>query len=146
MGTSLYIIVLFPYFGYTMKRKYFYQHKWSNHFKIKCLSLLCALILWLFIATDKYYEHTLNVSLNLINQPAEMVLKEHVPSNIKVDFGGSGKELINLGFSNKYIEIDLDQMGQTATFANGVWLLPDRMSLSERKEHHAAPCLLPHSG
>ncbi|MBN2030236.1 YbbR-like domain-containing protein [bacterium] len=98
-----------------MKSTLIYRHKWFNHFKIKCLSLICALILWFFIATDKYYEHTLNVSLNLINQPAEMILKDPVPSNVQVNFGGSGKELINLGFRNKYIEIDLDETKQTAT-------------------------------
>ncbi len=98
-----------------MKIKFLYHHKWFIHFKIKCLALLCALILWFFIASDKYYEYTLDVSLNLINQPAEMVLKDPVPSNVQVNFGGSGKELINLGFRNKYIEIDLDEIRNTAS-------------------------------
>ncbi len=98
-----------------MKIKFLYHHKWFTHFKIKCFSLLCALIIWFFISTEKYYEYTLGVSLNLINQPTEMVLKDPVPSHVKVNFGGSGKELINLGFRNKYIEIDLDEIRTTAS-------------------------------
>lgn len=102
-------------FGSIMKKYFFHHHKWFNHFKTKCFSLLVAIVLWLFIASDKYYEHVQNVSLHLINQPADMVLKEPVPSNIKVNFGGSGKELINLGFINKYIEMNLDEIKQDTT-------------------------------
>ncbi len=46
-----------------------------------------------------------------------MILKTSVPSKIKVNFRGSGKELISLVFRNKYIELDLNQITQSATYA-----------------------------
>ena len=67
-----------------MKSHFFDHHKWFNHFKIKSLSLLAALVLWLFIATDKYYEHTLNVSLNLTGLailPLWSILRSYSPIN-----------------------------------------------------------------
>ena len=115
-----------------MKSTFFHYNKWFNHFKIKCLSFLCALILWLFIATDKHYDYILNVSLHLKNKPAEMILKTSVPSKVKVNFRGSGKELISLVFRNKYIELDLNQITQSATYAmtvNMIEGIPPDMSV-----------------
>jgi YbbR domain-containing protein len=99
-----------------MRGNFFYSHKYFKHYKVKFFSLLSALILWFLVVSDQYYDHTLNVSLRLVNKPEGMILKQPVPYKVKVRFRGSGKNLLSLRYRNKYIDLDLEKVKRTAQF------------------------------
>ena len=83
---------------------------------IGILSLLCALILWCYVVTDNRFTHTVNVPLHLINQSTDRILSEPIPSKVKVLFQGSGRDLLNMSFREKRIELDLHQITRYKIF------------------------------
>jgi YbbR domain-containing protein len=93
-----------------------YKH-WFYNYKVKIFCLLCALFLWFYVVTDNRFNHTIRVPVTLINQPQGLILRESVPSKIKVQFRGSGKELLSLLYREKRIELDLQQVRREKMFA-----------------------------
>jgi len=91
--------------------------KWFLHYKVKLFSLLCAFFLWFYVVTDNTFDHTLSIPLRIKNKPEGWILKQSVPSKVRVEFKGVGKDLISLGYRDKRIELDLHQM-------QGVEILP----------------------
>ena len=105
------------YSGEVVKKSFLRYNKWLLHYKVKLFSLLSAFVLWFFIVTDHHYNHVLSVSLHLMNQQAGFILKEPVPSRVKVLFRGSGKALLALMFRDIRINIDLHQATRLEEFA-----------------------------
>ena len=90
--------------------------KWLNNYKVKIFSLLSALFLWFYVVTDNRFNHTIQVPLHLTNRPQGWILQEPIPSRIKVQFRGSGKDLLNFLYRDKRIELDLRQMRREKIF------------------------------
>lgn len=96
--------------GAIMKLTFHRYKKWFSHSKVKTFSLLSALVLWFYVVTDDRFTHTVRVPLHLINQSRDRILKEPIPSNVRVLFEGSGRDLVNMSFEEKRIELNLHQI------------------------------------
>jgi len=90
--------------------------KWFANYKVKIFSLFSALFLWFYVVTDNRFDHTISVPLHLINQPQGRILSEPIPSKVNVLFRGTGKDLLNLGYREKRIELDLHQIRRYKKF------------------------------
>lgn len=92
------------------------NHKFLKNFKVKFFSFLCALFLWFYIVSDNVYRHTFEVPIRIENKPDGWVLAEEIPSKVKVQFRGKGKNFLSFQYDEKYIELDLQERTQTKTF------------------------------
>ena len=73
------------------------RHKhWLNNIGVKLFSVVCALLLWFYVATDNRFDHSQSVSLQLVNQPEGMILTDPIPTDVLVRFRGSGRDLLTL--------------------------------------------------
>ena len=97
-----------------MNLKSKFYHKWLRNYKVKIFTLCSALFLWFYVVTDNRYEHVIQVPLRLQNQPADWILTYPVPSKIKVLFRGTGKNLLSLGYRNKWVELDIKKSTRAA--------------------------------
>lgn len=96
-----------------------------TNYKVRLFSLLSAILLWFFVVTDLFYEHTINVDLELSNKPEGMVLVNPIPEKVKVRFRGRGQSLIKLYFRSKHIEVDLHQRKTTANIPLTIDMIKD---------------------
>jgi YbbR domain-containing protein len=99
-----------------MRINFLHNSKWLRNYKIKLFSLLGAFIIWFYVVTNNNYDHTLDVSIRLINKPSGWILKQPIPSKVKVLFRGTGKDLISFRFREKHIDLDLHQKKGGITF------------------------------
>jgi hypothetical protein len=97
-----------------MNRSYF--KKLLQNPKVKLYSFLVALLLWFYIVTENSYNHTVKVDLCLINQPSGWILTRAIPDKIKIQFRGSGRDLMALGSKKLHIDLDLEETIKDITF------------------------------
>ena len=89
---------------------------WLKNIQVKLFSVVCAMVIWFYVATDNRFDHTQSVSLQLVNQSDGFILTDRMPENVLVRFRGSGKALLTLMSRDKYIEIDLGKVDGSAMF------------------------------
>ncbi|MCD6336306.1 MAG: hypothetical protein J7M27_13440 [Candidatus Latescibacteria bacterium] len=75
----------------------------GNHWGAKTAALILAILLWLYVLTDKPYEDTLAVpfrSERIEDVPDGLVVANPLPDAVTVRFKGTGRQLLRLRYSN----------------------------------------------
>jgi len=93
-----------------------FNNKYFKNIKVKFFSLLCALFLWFYIASDNVYYHTFDVPIRIKNKPEGWVLADRIPSKVDARFKGKGKHFLSFEYDEKFIELDLKGRSQTTRF------------------------------
>ena len=65
----------------------------SQKFAIPVGSLILALLLWLFVVSEKEYDLVLDLPIEARNLSAQMAHKEEVPSYASIKIRGTGRNL-----------------------------------------------------
>jgi len=97
-----------------------------NNWHLKLMSLLFAIVLWLFIVGEQKLERGFSVPLELKNLPEGMMVTSEVPSHIDVRIIGPRTLLVNQDPEQLSIRIDLKGLGEGVTTFRR---LEDRISL-----------------
>jgi YbbR domain-containing protein len=69
----------------------------------KIVAAVMALLLWFHVATEKVYEYTKSLPVEMSNVPEGLVLAREVPKEVQVKIQGKGKELLKLLLMEKRI-------------------------------------------
>jgi len=100
-----------------MKRIRAFAQRCVRNYKIKLFSLLSALFFWVYVSIDNTYDHVAGVPLRLINRPEGFVLLKPIPSDVTVEFKGSGRAFLSYAFRDRRIELDLHRIPRGSTIA-----------------------------
>jgi len=103
-----------------MRISFYRHHKWFQNYKVKLFSFLSAIFLWVFVVTDNRFDHTMSIPLRLTNKPKGWILTQPIPSEVRVRFRGSGKDLLSFHFRDKRIELDLYGIRKSARLSLAV--------------------------
>jgi YbbR domain-containing protein len=72
-----------------------------QNFWFKLVAVVMALLLWLNVATDRVYQYTERIPLEITNLPQQLLLAEKPPDHVDVTIEGKGKELLKLILAEK---------------------------------------------
>jgi len=97
-----------------------------NNWHLKLMSLMFAIVLWLFIVGEQKLERGFSVPLELKNVPEGMMVTSEVPSHIDVRIIGPRTLLVNQDPEQLSIRIDLKGLPEGVTTFRR---LEDRISL-----------------
>ena len=87
--------------------------------RINLFAFLGALVLWLYVVTNNVFTHVQKVPLRFTNVPRGSILVRPVPDFVRVEFRGTGRELLLSGSREKWIELDLEHAGPSSVVTLG---------------------------
>ncbi len=85
-----------------------------NNLTLKIGAVLLALLLWVHVATNKTYEHQVDMVLQVANIPKSLVLVSEIPSIVTVRVKTTGKQLIALAAKQHVLTLDGSQFHEGA--------------------------------
>ena len=92
----------------------------SQKFAIPFGSLILALLLWLFVVSEKEYDLVLDLPIEARNLSAQMAHKEEVPSYASIKIRGTGRNLFKSILLKKYagfkLVLDLEGISEEYEF------------------------------
>ncbi|MGB5107957.1 MAG: CdaR family protein [Candidatus Zixiibacteriota bacterium] len=80
-----------------------------NNLTLKIGAVLLALLLWVHVATNKTYEHQIDLQLKVVNVPTGLALVSDVPPIVTVRVKTTGKQLIALSTRQHSLAIDASE-------------------------------------
>ncbi len=87
---------------------------------IKLVSLLLAILLWLYVVANNTYVYPIEVPIHVVNIPPGKTLASDVPKKVTARFRGKGtnlfKALITLPYSDIYLRLNLRHAENSETF------------------------------
>ena len=87
-----------------------------QNFWFKLAAVVMALLLWFHVATDRVYEYTERLPLEITNVPQQLLLAERLPDYVNVTIQGRGKELLKLILAEKKtLKIDAGEFNRGET-------------------------------
>ncbi len=87
-----------------------------QNFWFKLAAVVMALLLWLNVATDRVYQYTERVPLEITDIPQQLLLAEKLPDHVNVTIEGKGKELLKLILADeKSLKIDAGEFKRGET-------------------------------
>lgn len=96
---------------------------------IKLVSLLLAILLWLYVVANNVYVYPIEVPIRVVNIPPGKTLASEIPESATIRFRGKGtilfKAMLTMPYSDIYLRLDLRRVDSTRTFR-----LPEYLSHS----------------
>jgi YbbR domain-containing protein len=87
-----------------------------KNFWFKLAAVFMALLLWLNVATDRVYQYTERIPLEITDIPQQLLLAEKLPDHVDVTIQGKGKELLKLILADeKSLKIDAGEFKRGET-------------------------------
>jgi YbbR domain-containing protein len=100
----------------------------KKNFRVKLAIVLLAILFWLTVKMNQTYDYAISVPLKIVNNNPNTWLKNPPPSEVLVEFSGTGMDLVRLRFFN--IAYTLDISGESERL---------RFNLAEHREYVRIP-------
>lgn len=78
-------------------------------------SFFLALLLWIAVITDKMYNRTISIPLNINRLASGYVLSERPPDKVLIEVSGKGRALFGMNFYKSTLDLELPELKKSST-------------------------------